>query len=118
LITDRGFKVRVGFARFVKRENGQVDFVLLDTKPCVAEGDGDGSMWIRGYVPMDQAKAANLQRGDWVVVRDEDWPNVLQRYRIGQVEKVQQWSQGAGFAEIQVRPPDLMQLREVLDLVN
>jgi cell shape-determining protein MreC len=119
LITDRGFKVKVGFARFIKRDDGTLDFVMLNTAQCVAEGDGDGSMWIRGYVPMDQAKAANLQRGDWVVVRDEDWPNVLQRYRVGRVEKVQQWSQGAGFAEIQVKPPaDLMQLREVLVLVN
>ena len=68
---------------------------------------------------MEQAKAAGLKPGDWVVVRDEDWPNVLQRYRVGRVEKVQQWSQGAGFAEIEVKPPaDLMQLREVLVLVN
>jgi cell shape-determining protein MreC len=123
LVTDRGFKVRVGFARFTTRDGGdhagQPEFVMLNTKPCLAEGDGDGSMWIRGYVPWEQAKAANLQKGDWVVVRDEDWPGVLQRYRVGQIESIQQWSQGPGFAEIQVKPPaDLMQLREVLVLVN
>lgn len=123
LVTDRGFKVRVGFARFTKRDGGenggQVDFRMLNSPECIAEGDGDGSMWIRGYISMEQVKAANLKNGDWVVVRDEDWPNVLQRYRIGRVEKIQQWSNGPGFAEIQVKPPaDLMQLKEVLVLVN
>ena len=123
LITDNNFKLRVGFARFVKRDgegnSGQLEFVMLNTPQCVAEGDGDGSLWIRGYVPLEQAKAADLKKGDWVVVRDEDWPNLLQRYRIGRVESVGTWAKGPGFAEIQVKPSaDLMQLREVLVLVN
>ncbi|CAN5394896.1 hypothetical protein BH09PLA1_BH09PLA1_04370 [soil metagenome] len=123
LITDRDFKVRVGFARFVKRDPKEagppLDFVMLNTPQCVAEGDGDGSLWIRGYLPMEQAKAAGLKPGDWVVVRDEDWPNLLQRYRIGRVESVTQWSKGPGFAEIQVKPSaELMQLKEVLVLVD
>ena len=119
LITDKNFKLRVGFARFVKREDGQLDFVMLNTPQGVAEGDGDGSLWIRGYVPLEQAKAADLKKGDWVVVRDEDWPNLLQRYRIGKVESVGTWATGPGYAEIQVKPSaDLMQLKEVLVLVN
>src|SRR4051794_2606142 len=46
LITDKNFKLRVGFARFVKRDGegngGQLDFVMLNTPQCVAVGDGDG----------------------------------------------------------------------------
>ena len=76
-------------------------------------------MWVRGYLPMETAKTAGLTKGDWVVVRDEDWPNLLQRYRIGRVESVAQWSGGAGYADIQVKPAaELLQLREVLVLVN
>jgi hypothetical protein len=114
LITDRSFRVRIGFARFVKTPDGKTDFVLVATAPVLAEGDGHGAMWIRN-LSWQAAKDAELRAGDWVVINDEDWPQILQRYRVGRVTSVEQWSKGPGFAEIRIEPgQNLLLLRDVM----
>jgi hypothetical protein len=114
LITDHGFRVRVVFARFVKTPDGKADFVLIATPPVLAEGDGHGAMWIHN-LPWQAAKDAELLAGDWVVINDEDWSQMLQRYRVGRVTSVEQWSKGPGFAEIRIEPgTNLLLLRDVM----
>jgi hypothetical protein len=118
LVTDAKFAVRIGFARFVKRPDGKLDFTMIATNEALATGDGNGAMWVRN-VAWTQKEEVGLKEGDWVVLRDDDWPDALQRYRIGRIESIERYSKGAGFAEIKVVPPtDLLKLREVLVMVK
>jgi cell shape-determining protein MreC len=118
LITDRGFKARVGFARFITGQNGQPDFVVVATPQVLAEGDGQGHLWIRN-LPMTDAKSADLRPNDWVILNDEEWPDILQRYRLGKIDSIRQRPNGPLFAEIKVEPPtNLMNLREVMVMVK
>jgi hypothetical protein len=115
LITDKGFRAGVRFARFVPRADGAgLDFKVITTGEVLAEGDGKGAMWIRNLTWKD-ATAAGIKPDDWVILQDEDWPDALQRYRLGKIDSIARRPNAAGFAEIKVTPPtDLLNLREVL----
>ena len=119
LITDRGFTVDVGFARFTAPDrDGKVKFDTIPTPPAQAVGDGQGSLWIRN-LPMEDAKTAGLQEGDWVILVDSEWPDLLQRYRLGRIRSVVQHTKGPKHAEIKVEPgTDLLKLQDVLVVVR
>src|SRR3954471_1838111 len=53
LITDKGFRAGVRFARFVPRPDGGLDFNVIKTSEVLAEGDGKGAMWIRNLTWKD-----------------------------------------------------------------
>ena len=118
LITDRGFKANVGFARVVPTADGKSDFVVVAAPQVLAEGDGQGHLWIRN-LPITDAESAGLKADDWVILRDDEWPDILQRYRLGRITSVQRRPNGPLYAEIKVEPPtNLMNLREVMVMVK
>lgn len=109
LITDSGFRINAAFARYTGSQ-----FARIPTDPPLVEGRGNGLLTITN-LPLKQVQDA-VQVGDWVVLNDEpDWDRIVQRYRLGRVEKIAPQKKMPLFAEIIVRPRlNLFQLREVL----
>lgn len=114
LVTDERFSVRAGFARFTRNPNGTVEFVTIATHQVLARGDGKGAMWIHN-LEWNLVKEVDLRVDDWVIINDPDWSPHLQRYRVGRITSIDQWTKGPGYAEIKVEPPqNLLLLRDVL----
>jgi cell shape-determining protein MreC len=117
LLSDRGSRVLGGFARYVRNNDGKMDFVRMASDQLRVEGSGNGKMIIRA-LPQRLIKDAEIKIGDWVVLDDANWPPALQGYRIGLVEKVQA-SKSPGFDEVIVQPErNLRALTEVMVLVK
>jgi cell shape-determining protein MreC len=112
LITDPGFAVTGCFGRFAPNEKGEPAFNSLNTPPPLVQGAGRGAMVIRR---MDFDSIKDVKVGDWLIVKDLEWPQNLQGYRLGRVTSIDRSTSSPLFAEIQVRPvTNLMQLREVM----
>jgi cell shape-determining protein MreC len=117
LITDRNFRVSGRFGRFVKDAAGNVSFKIIPTaQPPLLEGMGDGAMRIRN-VDRKDITAAHLAPGDWVVLADPEWSDVLQGYKLGQIRDITARPDNPLFAQIELQPVAyLLQLREVMFL--
>jgi cell shape-determining protein MreC len=114
LLTDLHMHVQVEFGRYPANQN---DFVRLGDVPCVASGDGAGRLVVSDY-KMTDLKANDLRVGDWVVLRDTDWPPLLQGYKIGLLEEVKEGATPL-VVNLIVRPEvDLMKLHDVMVLVK
>ena len=115
LVTDRGFRVTGAFGRFQRTRDGKgVEFVPTSTPPPLLEGRGNGTMAIINLT-IDQINQGGVKEGDWVVLRDADWPMLVNGYLLGYVEKIQPQARARQFAEVIVRPRgNLSQLREVM----
>lgn len=115
LVTDRGFRVAGAFGRFQRTRDGKgVEFVPTSTPPPLLEGRGNGTMGIVNLT-LDQISQGGVKEGDWVVLRDADWPILVNGYLLGYVEKIQPQARAQQFAEVIVRPRgNLAQLREVM----
>jgi cell shape-determining protein MreC len=112
LITDPGFSVQGEFVRFVTGAQGQTVYEAIKAPTPLVQGAGNGAMVIQ-RLPMEEL--GDVRPGDWVVVRDRDWPLVLNGYKLGVVESKEPAPGAPLFAEIRVRPvTNLMQLREVM----
>jgi hypothetical protein len=108
LVTDRAFRTTV---RFVQFRGGRVSPVPDLTG--LLEGDGRDGMMIRN-IPMRSAEG-KIAAGDFVVIGDREFPQLLQSYRIGEIVSIAPSRDYALFAEITVRPlRDLQKLREVM----
>jgi rod shape-determining protein MreC len=109
LVTDPGFLVRVGFARF---QNGK--FILLNAPQAVVQGTGKGTMRILGRT-LEEVKAAGLKPGDYVILTEPDWPPYLQGWHLGKITAVGVRSDHPLFAQITVEPSqNLTLLNEVM----
>ncbi|HWE04760.1 MAG TPA: rod shape-determining protein MreC [Tepidisphaeraceae bacterium] len=109
LITDPGFLVRVGFARF---QNGK--YTLLNAPQAVVQGAGKGMMQILGRT-VEEIKAAGLKPGDYVILTEPDWPPYLQGWHLGRITAIGVRSDHPLFAQITVEPPqNLLLLNEVM----
>lgn len=121
LTTDAGAKVQGSFVRFVANERGGVVPQMLGGKKPLVSGTGGGTeTGLRiGSLSMADALAVGVAPGDWVVLSDtEDWPQLLQGYKIGKVKSVEKSKLNPLWAEIVVEPPlDFRRLREVM-IVN
>jgi cell shape-determining protein MreC len=115
LVTDRGFCVAGAFGRFQRTADGRaVEFIRLATPPPLLEGRGDGTMGIINLT-LEQLREAGVKEGDWVVLRDADWPVLVNGFLLGYVDRIQQRPRAPLFAEVIVRPRgQLLQLREVM----
>jgi hypothetical protein len=120
LVTDRDFAVKVGFARFADDDkDGRREFTVIATPVVLAKGDGRGTMWIRNSLTMQDATSSGLRAEDWVILMDEDWPDVLQRYRIGRIVSCGPDPKSPLFAEVKVVPgTNLLKLDDVLVMVK
>lgn len=119
LISDRGCRVNGQFGRFARSAAGDLEFVKLRTPAPLVEGRGRGALAVTNLSFKDIA-AAQLVPGDWVVLRDtESWPQMVQGYLLGRIERIQPQRQSPLFAEIHIRPrTDLLALREAMVLVG
>jgi cell shape-determining protein MreC len=112
LITDPGFSVQGEFVRFITNAQAQTVYESIKSPSPLVQGAGNGAMVIR-RLPMEEL--TEVRPGDWVVVKDRDWPLVLNGYKLGVVEAKEPMAGAPLFAEIRVRPvTNLMQLREVM----
>lgn len=113
LITDKNFRLRGSFGLFRRRGN-QIEFARLEAPTALLEGAGDDAMLIRG-LPLDTARSAHLAVGDWVILSEPDWPDVLQGQPLGKVTKISPRPDAPLFAQIRVEPQsNLSRLREVM----
>ncbi|MGH7214582.1 MAG: rod shape-determining protein MreC [Tepidisphaeraceae bacterium] len=119
LITDRGFRVTGSFGRFVKKDDGTMEFARTALPPVLVEGVGDGVMLARLLNQRD-VQAAGVAVNDWVVLDDPtDWPPALQGYKLGRVTELGRRPDNALFAQIRIEPgQDLIKLREVMVMVR
>lgn len=123
LVTDPGFRVIVEFSHFEKQFP-----MALPLKPVVAQGIGNGRMAVRGLAladlgldpagkPLDAKIGPAVKEGDYVVIRDDYSPRLLQGRTIGKVVSVAPRPDARLFAEILIRPvSDLQKLSEVMVL--
>jgi cell shape-determining protein MreC len=110
LLSDPGFRITAKFGRFI---DGQVPFQPVGDFSCLLEGDGRQGMSARN-VTMKQAHDVGLAVGDWVVIADDDYPMILQGYRIGQITTIGP-ARAPLFAQITVQPlANLLTLPEVM----
>jgi cell shape-determining protein MreC len=112
LVTDPGFSVQGSFGRFITDSRGQPVFQSIKAPAPLVQGAGKGGMIIR-RLPLEEV--SEVQKGDWVVVQDSDWPITLQGYKLGVVESKEPAPGAPLFAEIHLKPmANLLQLREVM----
>ena len=117
LISDTGYRIGGHFGRQVN-EDGQLRFKDLGTFHCVVEGNGKRGMIIHN-VKMAEVNAAGVAVGDWAVVADGDYPQVLQGYRIAQVTAIRPSRSTLLFAEMDLEPQtNLQMLTEVMVLTR
>ena len=119
LVTDRGFRVRAGFAGIRQAAGGKRDAVPIATPTVLIEGTGNNMLRVAHGLTMADANAAKIQPGDWVVVNDRDWPPILDGQRIAEVIKVGPNPGAPLFAEVVLQPStNLMLLDEVMVVVK
>ena len=111
LITDRGSRMD-GQVYYWSKQHQQL--VKRPTPALLVEGIGGGAMQVTN-LKMKDVKEAGIVAGDWVQLTDQDWPGVVHGMVMGEVEKVEGYAKGPGFALITVRPrASLPQLTDVL----
>src|SRR6185437_8986870 len=109
LVTDLGFRVRVGFARFEGSK-----FFRVGKTQTLAEGSGRGAMLIRGLT-RENVKEATLVVGDWVILNEPEYPAYLQGRVLGRITAIGARPDAPLWAQIVVEPPqNLMRLTEVM----
>jgi cell shape-determining protein MreC len=115
LITDRGSAVSALIGRFRQAPDGKrVEFVATATPPPLVEGRGNGAMSITSLT-MAQVQEAGVAKGDYVVLKDDAWPLLVNGFLIGTVESIGPSLKSPQFAEITVKPrQDLTRLSEVM----
>lgn len=107
LATDKDFAVTGRFGRY---ENNQ--WVWLNIPKASARGGGQGVLRV-DHLTLKEVES--LKPGDWIVIAEPDWPDIVQGRQIGQVESKRPLPSKPVFAEVIVKPrTDLRKLREVL----
>lgn len=116
LITDVGFTLTGSFSRLEQGENQRAQFVRIDTPPALVRGVGRGRMVIHN-LDARVVSEAGLQKGDWVLLNDNDWPRNLQGLKVGQITEIVPWADAPQFSEIRIEPlTNFQTLREVMVL--
>lgn len=116
LVTDRTFRIIARFGR-LEREGDAVSFRFLSEASFLLEGDGQSAMVAR-TITRESIQEMGLREGDFAVVADVEYAEVVQGYRIGQVTGIQP-TKSPQFMAVEVAPdPRLMALQEVMVLVK
>jgi cell shape-determining protein MreC len=109
LITDAGFTVGCGFARF----DGE-KYIRLNPMDTVAEGTGKGAMQIV-LLTHEVVKTEGLQPQDTVILWDSNWAPYLQGEVLGKITAIKPRRENPLWDQITVEPTrNLLRLREVL----
>jgi len=117
LITDKGVRVKVSFARFEKNAEGHTTFSVITYPTCVAVAMGSKQMSVTNQ-PWKELKDA-IKPNDWAVLDDTDWPKAIMNYRVARVTEVVPQSGTPGFGEIKLETTvDLPLLPEVMVLTK
>lgn len=111
LISDPAIRVEGVFGRFDEATN---QFIALNTEPPLIEGAGNGMCQV-ARAKRDEVKRENLAVGDWAVLADRSWPELLRYFRIGQVAEIQDIPAEPGFVRVLIRPA--VELRELKELM-
>jgi hypothetical protein len=117
LVTDKGRKITVSFARFVKNADGSASFNTISYPPVVATAQGNRRMIVNNR-PWNELKEV-IKPNDWAVLDDPEWPREVMNYRVARVSEVVPQRGAAGFGEIHLESVlDLTLLKEVMVLAK
>jgi cell shape-determining protein MreC len=126
LVTNPGFRVTAYFSAVRRKPDGKNpaakdatgDLVRLNNERVLVEGAGRGQMVVR-HQKMSDVQGWGLQKGDWVVLDDTEWPPRLRGLKIGRVASITTHRESPLFAEIKIAPDaDLLKLQEVMVLTK
>ncbi|MGB7158278.1 MAG: hypothetical protein WBD40_09450 [Tepidisphaeraceae bacterium] len=118
LVTDRGFSATGCFGAFGEDGQGGIAFFPKDTVLPLVEGFGKGVMMIRN-LKMEDVERGTIAEGAWVVLRDRDYPPLLQQKKLGKVVSIKKRVESPLWADIEVRPEwNLMALNYVMVLTK
>lgn len=116
LISDR--KHRPIGGAFWRFDSEKKELVELPVQPFLVSGLGEGRCAIVRHKE-DDLKKAGVAPGDWAVLRDDDWPELLHGRRLAQVVAIEPIPDEAGFARVLMRPAaDFTKVREVMVLTR
>lgn len=114
LISHPQSRVNALFVRFRSTSDGNAKFEQLKCPTPLVEGRGNGVLHIVNLT-LQQTQDAGLVVGDWVVLHDNQWPDLVRWYYLGQVTHIQPQARSRQFAEITVTPRiNLLQLSQVM----
>lgn len=116
LVTDGAFRVLARFGR-LEHSGDQATFRVLSEKAVLLEGDGKQGMIARSVAAKD-VESSGIRAGDWAMIADDDYPTIVQGYRIGQVSGVKP-SKTPQFVDVTISLlQDPLKLREAMVLVR
>ena len=116
LITDRQAQLTGRFVRVTVTGDKDVQIQELVDEPRLVRGIGKGQMLCT--IEKKVADTAGLKIGDWLELKDTNWPRLLQGLRIATIISLKP-SHYAGFVDITLAPPTkLTALREVMVMVK
>lgn len=116
LITDRDHRPIGGaFWRF---DSEKKELIELPVQPFLVSGLGEGRCAIVRH-KMDDLKENGVRPGDWAVLRDDDWPEILHGRRLAQVVEIEPIADEPGFARVLMQPAaDFTTVQEVMVLTR
>ena len=116
LVTDRNHRPVGGALRRFDETTKEVVEVPLE--PFLVNGLGEGRCVISRH-KMDDLTDNNVVEGDWIIVRDDDLPELVFGRRIGRVEAIEPIVDEPGFARVIIKPDaDLTRARELMVLTR
>lgn len=118
LLTNPRSHVDGSFVRFSLDANNKSVVQTLPSAPVLVDGRGKGEMVI-SRMPMRDVKEAGIQLNDWVVLNDNNWPEVVQGVKIGKVVLIEPRPDAQQFALIHLEPTVVLsRLSEVMVLTK
>jgi hypothetical protein len=118
LITDPASKITGYFGRWVRKSETETEFQRTATDIPLIEGAGKGMLVIRN-LNLKDIRAVGLAEGDWAVLDDNDWPQVVAGQRLGRIVSIRARTDAPLKAEIRLQPQqNLSMLREVMVLTK
>jgi hypothetical protein len=100
--------------RFAGGDDAEIELI---SEPFVLNGD-DGHLVIRRHRTTD-LEASGVEVGDWAILADDDWPMLLDGYRLGRVLAIEPVPDASGFSRVVLEPAvDAKRLDEVQVVVT
>ena len=90
--------------RFVRYDGGANAVRLLETRPFVVRGTGGNALAVERHQQAD-LEAAGVRPGDWAVLGDAEWPELLHGLRVGRVTAIEPLDDAPGQSRVRLEPP-------------
>lgn len=119
LITDQGFSCTAMIGQYLHEADGKVTLHWVPNLTPLVQGIGENAMAVRNTITMQQVKDLNIGVHDMVALNDDDWPENLRGYWLGQITAIRPQTNAPLFADIRIAPTqNLLRLKEVMVMVR